>query len=90
MGNATSIGTDAVMRPSILTAQRKYQSGIATVTTTTLADIPTNVGTLAGASVFRQDTGVLITSTIATSIITVTQAGLTAVPVYWFAVGDAV
>jgi hypothetical protein len=75
--------------PVIATRQRKYQSGLAVITTTTFADIVTDVGTIAGAGVFRQDTGVLITFTIATNIITVTQAALSAVPCYWFAVGDA-
>jgi len=91
LGNAPITGKDPMQTPTIVTKQRKYQAGTATVTTTTLADIVVDgIGTIAGAAVFRQDTGVLITSTFATNIITVTQATLTAVPCYWFAVGDTV
>ena len=70
---ADAIKLQAVEHPkSTPTQYRRYQVFEAIVSTN--ETIPLEIGTLTDVAVFRSDTGVEVTATIATTIVTVTQA----------------
>jgi len=89
MVESGAITKNTVQQPQTITKRRKYQSGYAEVSTN--ETITTDVGTItaAGHDVFKASDGTAVTHTVATNVITITQATLTDEPVYWFAVGDA-
>lgn len=74
MVDATSIILSAIVQTELVTKRRRYQVFEAIVSTN--ETIPLEIGTLTDAVVFRSDTGVEVTATVATTIVTVTGAGL--------------
>ena len=74
MADATDIKLFSVVQPEIVTLTRRYQVFEAIVTTN--ETIPLEIGTLVDVACFEAATGLEVTATIATTIVTVTEAGL--------------
>lgn len=86
MVEATPITKNSLQTPQTVTNLRRYQSGLATVSTN--ETITTDVGTITanGHAVFKASDGSVVTHTVATNQITITQS-LADELVYWFVVG---
>ena len=87
MVEAGVITKDPVKHAEAVTKRRRYQAGYAEVTTS--ETITTDVGTItaSGHAVFKASDGSAVAHTVATSVITITEAALTDEPVYFIVVG---
>ena len=85
MVDADPIMRGAVVQETTVTKLRRYQVAYAIVSTN--ETVPMEVGTLVAAAAFRLDTGAEITTTEATTIVTVTEAALVNIPVVIIATG---
>ena len=74
MADATSIKLGAIQHPEIVTKTLRFQLFEAIVTTN--ETIPLEIGALTDCACFEAATGLEVTATVATTIVTVTEAGL--------------
>lgn len=89
MVEAGIIAKDPVEQHQAITKRRKYQSGYAEVSTNETITTDVTTITANGHAVFLAADGTVVTHTVATGVITITQAALTDAPVYFFVVGEA-
>ena len=82
---AATINLFGVVQPETTTKEKRYQVFEAIVNTN--ETIPLEIGTLTDVAVFRVSTGLEVTATIATTIVTVTEAALVNVKVVGLAFG---
>ena len=87
MVDATITALESVNYPKSVTDERRTQVFRATVSTN--ETIPLEIGALVTAIVCKVSDGTVCTNTVATTIITVTEAGLVDVDVVGFAIGAA-